>query len=105
MFHSRQDGQGRHLLPQAASSPPQGPNTLHIYIGAWDAANTVHLFLSKLLNTKKPGILSTFPLPLPPLLVMRAVFCLGAIIDRKEIPQLEQRMNTAQLLIHTVTYS
>ena len=43
MFHSRQDGQGRHLLPQAASSPPQGPNTLHIYIGARHPANTIQL--------------------------------------------------------------
>ena len=40
MFHIREDGQGRHL-PQPASSPPQGPNTLHIYIGARDAANTI----------------------------------------------------------------
>ena len=29
--------------PQAASSPPQGPNTLHIYIGAHNAASTVQL--------------------------------------------------------------
>ena len=88
--------------PQAASSPPQGPNTLHIYIGA--PANTVHL-LQKVFSWNKTllsprdcpwlirnGNIILLSLPSSPLLVMRAVLPESHYWQKgkRKIPQLEQ---------------
>ena len=88
--------------PQAASSPPQGPNTLHIYIGA--PANTVHLLqkvfsLNKTLISPKycpqqirDGNIPSFSPSSSHPLVMRAVLPESHYWQKgkRKIPQLEQ---------------